>query len=492
VTTDGDLNVADGAAIDFESATSHDVTVRVTDQTGLSFDKTFTVTVENVAGPTVTGTDANDTLAGTAEEDVLIGLGGNDNLNGGAGADSMAGGTGNDTYTVDNPADLVLENPGEGTDTVKTVLAAYTLRDNVENLTGTGTASQLLTGNELNNSISGGAGDDTLIGGGGNDSLNGGTGADSMAGGIGNDTYTVDSVGDTVIENPGEGTDIVKTSLATYTLGDNLENLTGTGTASQALTGNALDNTLSGGAGDDTLSGGGGNDALNGGAGVDQMIGGIGDDTYTVDNANDVAIENAGEGTDTVKTSLTTYALADNVENLTGTGAAGQTLTGNASANTISGGAGDDTLYGGDGNDTLKGGAGNDILSGEGGNDTLNGGGGNDQLNGGAGDDTITGATENDVIEGGAGNDKLTGAAGNDNFLFRAGFGHDTITDFTAGPGISDVIEFHDGMFGNFEAVVAASHQVGNNVEIDVDAATSILLKGVTLASLNQNDFAFL
>lgn len=222
------------------------------------------------------------------------------------------------------------------------------------------------------------------------------------------------------------------------------------------------------------------------------MIGGIGDDIYTVDNANDVVIENAGEGADTVKTSLVTYALADNVENLTGTGAAGQTLTGNALDNNISGGAGDDTLYGGAGNDTLKGGAGNDVLFGEAGNDTLNGGGGNDQLNGGAGDDTITGATENDVIEGGAGNDKLTGAAGNDTFVFRAGFGHDTITDFTAGPSTDDVIEFHDGMFGSFEAVVAASHQVGNNVEIDLDAATSILLKGVTLASLNHNDFAFL
>ena len=90
VTASGRLNVADGAAIDFESATSHDVIVRVTDQTGLSFDKTVTVTVENVGG-TFTGTDANDTLTGTVEEDVLIGLGGNDNLNGGAGADSMAG-----------------------------------------------------------------------------------------------------------------------------------------------------------------------------------------------------------------------------------------------------------------------------------------------------------------------------------------------------------------------------------------------------------------
>ena len=91
------------------------------------------------SGKPSTGTDANDTITGTIEEDVLIGLGGNDTLNGGAGPDSMAGGTGNDIYIVDNPGDIVLENSGEGTDTVKTVLAAYTLGDDVENLTGTGT-----------------------------------------------------------------------------------------------------------------------------------------------------------------------------------------------------------------------------------------------------------------------------------------------------------------------------------------------------------------
>ena len=65
------------------------------------------------------------------------------------------------------------------------------------------------------------------------------------------------------------------------------------------------------------------------------MIGGAGNDTYTVDNAGDVVIENAGEGTDLVKTSLAAYTLTTNVENLTGTAATGQTLTGNALANTI-------------------------------------------------------------------------------------------------------------------------------------------------------------
>jgi Ca2+-binding RTX toxin-like protein len=188
VTASGGINVASGAAIDFESATTHDVIVRITDQTGLSFDKTLTVAVENVVGPTITGTDANDTLTGTIEDDVLVGLGGNDSLDGGAGPDRMAGGTGNDTYTVDNPGDIILENPGEGTDTVETALAACTLGDNVENLTGIGTASQVLSGNALDNAISGGAGDDTLVGNAGNDVLTGGSGYDIIDGGAGINT----------------------------------------------------------------------------------------------------------------------------------------------------------------------------------------------------------------------------------------------------------------------------------------------------------------
>ena len=79
----------------------------------------------------------------------------------------------------------------------------------------------------------------------------------------------------------------------------------------------------------------------------------------------------------TVRTSLASYALGSNVENLTGTLATGQTLTGNADANSISGSSGNDFLFGGSGNDTLNGGLGNDTLDGGDGNDTMNGGGGN-------------------------------------------------------------------------------------------------------------------
>jgi Ca2+-binding RTX toxin-like protein len=99
------------------------------------------------------------------------------------------------------------------------------------------------------------------------------------------------------------------------------------------------------------------------------MVGGLGNDTYTVDNVLDVVTENAGEGTDLVNSSIA-YALSTDVENLTLTGTAATSGTGNDSdnvlignnaANTLTGGAGNDTLNGGAGSDTLLGGSGDDV-----------------------------------------------------------------------------------------------------------------------------------
>ncbi len=122
-----------------------------------------------------------------------------------------------------------------GTDTVKTTATAYTLGANLENLTFTGAAAFIGTGNTLDNVITGGnsndkllgdAGSDTLNGNAGNDILDGGTGADALIGGAGNDTYIVDNAGDVVTEAVNAGTDIVQTTLTAYTLSANVENLT--------------------------------------------------------------------------------------------------------------------------------------------------------------------------------------------------------------------------------------------------------------------------
>ncbi|MFI8748325.1 calcium-binding protein, partial [Pseudomonas sp. NPDC077186] len=71
----------------------------------------------------------------------------------------------------------------------------------------------------------------------------------------------------------GEGIDTVWTSLASYTLGANVENLYyGPSSGNFTGTGNALDNWIQGGAGNDVLTGGGGNDTLMGGLGNDIFV----------------------------------------------------------------------------------------------------------------------------------------------------------------------------------------------------------------------------
>ncbi len=245
-----------------------------------------------------------------------------------------------------------------------------------------GTAgSDYIDGGAGNDTLFGLAGDDVLIGGTGNDALDGGAGADQMTGGVGNDTYYVDDAGDVIIEGVNEGTDSVNVTAASYVMGNNLENLTYTGTGNFNGTGNALANTMTGGrgndtlngmdgddtlfglAGNDTLIGGNGNDGIDGGQGADAMTGGLGNDTYTVDNAGDTVVEGANGGNDAVRTTLTTYTLAENVEVLSFTGIGGFNATGNAQANTITGGTGVDRINGGGGNDTLTGNGGNDVFA---------------------------------------------------------------------------------------------------------------------------------
>lgn len=211
----------------------------------------------------------------------------------------------------------------------------------------------------------------------GNDVLTGGAGGDRLAGGYGNDTYVVNSVDDVIVEYAGQGTDLVKSVLSKYVLTANVENLTYIGTGRFDGTGNSLNNLITGGAGNDTLRGGSGKDTLygglgddflDGGASRDKMIGGKGNDTYVVNSTGDTVAEKAGEGIDTVESSVT-FTLGSNVENLTLTGTAAisgtgnggnNAITGNGAANVLSGGGGDDTLDGGAGNDTLIGGQGAD------------------------------------------------------------------------------------------------------------------------------------
>ncbi len=116
----------------------------------------------------IVGTSLNDTLTGTNEDDTIHGLDGDDTIDGGVGEDTLNGGLGDDTYIIDNDNDVVNEDSGKGTDTIKSSVT-YELSNNIENLTLTGSSNINATGNELNNVIIGNSGTNELSGGLGND-----------------------------------------------------------------------------------------------------------------------------------------------------------------------------------------------------------------------------------------------------------------------------------------------------------------------------------
>ncbi|MBY5403439.1 M10 family metallopeptidase [Rhizobium leguminosarum] len=483
----------------------------------LLFDGNLASLIENVkagsGNDTIVGNEVNNTLWGYAGNDSLSGGSGNDTLIGGAGLDTMLGGVGDDVYVIDNANDAVIESANEGTDTVQTALASYSIGTNVEILTYIGTGAFTGIGNATAN---------TIIGGAGNDWLNGAAGADTLIGGTGNDTYSVDNAADVVTESANEGTDTVRTSqLASYTLADNVENLAYTGTGAFTGTGNGLDNTITGGAAADTLSGGAGNDWLNGAAGADTLIGGTGNDTYSVDNAADVVTENANEGTDTVRTSqLASYTLADNVENLTYTGTGAFVAIGNGLDNTITGGIGNDRLDGAAGADTLIGGFGNDTYYIDNVADVIseNADEGADAVStslssytlaanvenltytgldpfSGTGNSLdnriIGGMTSRNTLMGGAGNDMLIGGMLDDVFVYSPDWGHDTITNFKASGTAHDVIRIDDSVFSDWASLLAASSQSGNDTIITADADNTIILQNVMVSDLQSEGFLF-
>jgi serralysin len=382
-----------------------------------------------------------------------------------------------------------------------------------------GSGNDTIVGNEANNTLWGNAGNDSLAGGIGNDTLIGGAGLDMMSGGVGDDVYIIDNANDAVIENANGGTDTVQTALASYTISTNVENLTYKGTGAFTGTGNATANTIIGGAG---------NDWLNGAAGVDTLIGGTGNDTYIVDNSADVVTENASQGTDTVRATVS-YTLGANVENLTYTGTGAFSGIGNGLDNTITGGAAADTLLGGDGNDWLNGSVGADTMIGGAGNDTYsvdnlsdiiveNVGKGTDTIRtaaltsytlaanvenltyvgtaafAGTGNDLdnlIVGGSGVNTLTGGAGNDVLTGGAVADFFVYLANWGHDTITNFVATGTAHDTIRIDQNVFADWASLLAASHQSGSDTIVTADADNSITLQNVAISSLHSTDFLF-
>jgi hypothetical protein len=392
---------------------------------------------------------------------------------------------------------LTLSEPSNGTLLGNLTAAVLTIVDNDTN------SGVNLEGNEENNTLTGGAyndtltalaGNDRLYGKGGNDSLDGGDGNDILDGGLGNDTliggtendlYYIDSLGDRIVENNGEGSDRVYASI-TYTLDDNLENLTLRGTTAINGIGNSLNNNIRGNSANNYLVGGEGNDVLNGSLGDDTLEGGIGNDIYYIDSSQDFVIEGEGGGIDTINSSIT-YTLSNTLENLTLTGTNAINGLGNSLNNFFKGNSVDNLLSGGDGNDNLQGNNGNDTLE------------------GGNGNDTLLGQNGNDFISGNGGSDRLTGGDGGDTFVYFAlGDAGDTITDFNVTSDFLDISALLDsiGYLGSNPITDGylrlTQSGVSTRVQIDADGTLSgqsfttlVTLSNIVSNGLNNDRLIF-
>ena len=441
---------------------------------------------DNVEVLTLTGTSAIDGYG----NELGNRIDGTQNSSG----NKLFGGVGSDYYVV-NGNDIVIEKPGEGSDTVEyrgTGTRLYLSTDLPMYVEGLALGDDLgasdmqgdaedntLTGNASDNQIAGGAGDDTISGGAGNNTIDGGSGNDQLSGEDGEDIYRFSrGFGNDAVHDAGGANHIVfdatvvldevyfdggmlkvrgttdQIQLADYrdylggyvslhvdadvTFADGAT-ISSSDLRSRLIASfshvptNGADG-LEGTSGDDQLSSLGGDDVINGYAGRDTLAGESGNDKIW-GGAGDDSIS-GGDGDDV--------------------------LFGEAGNDTINADAGIDIVRGGDGNDTIDGGTESDTLYGDFGDDTIRGGAGLDHIFGGDGNDSLiagddaspdvsnflNGDNGNDTLIGGAGNDTLYGDDGND--TISGNEGDDTIVggqgnDLLQGGGGADYLFDSDG-----------------------------------------------
>jgi VCBS repeat-containing protein len=113
-------------------------------------------------------------------------------------------------------------------------------------------------------------------------------------------------------------------------------------------------------------------------------------------------------------------------------------------------------------------------------NTTLNGGNGKDVLDGSSGHDILRGGNGADVLIGGPG-DTLIGGNGPDTFLFRPGFGANTIADFDVH---NETIQFDKSIFSLVSAIASHTTDSSAGAVITDGQGDSVTFAGVTAAQL--------
>jgi Ca2+-binding RTX toxin-like protein len=402
-------------------------------------------------------TEGDDVLVTGSGDDVIDALGGNDRVEAGAGNDTITGGSGADLLIGGNGDDrLHLSLDGTWT-------SGFVAKNTGSPGTaGTGQTVSLKGKNRSFDVFQGDAGLDQILGTAGDDAL----GLDDLL------SPFYDAAGPRLagveIIDVGDGRDVVDLTSQVHVYGDvtlaggNGDDVLWTSAGNDVLEGGAGNDNLYGGVGIDELIGGDGNDTLDGASGADTLRGGPGNDVYLVDDGADVVIEQANEGTDTVKSAIT-YALGADLEHLTLTGTDPINGTGNDLNNTLTGNSAENVLAGGPGNDLYVVGEGDSVIESAGeGTDTIQSlttrilpdhverltltGTGAINGAGNALSNVLTGNSADNVLAGGAGNDTLRGGAGSDAYLFSRGDGQDVIAENDATAGNLDRLLFGESI----------------------------------------------
>ncbi|MEO0883357.1 MAG: CHRD domain-containing protein [Pseudomonadota bacterium] len=390
------------------------------------------------------GGSGNDVIFGNQEVNVLDGNAGDDVFHSFGGADFVNGGEGTDTvlFSAGGAVTIDLDDNGDAVASVGDTVTS------IENITGSASGDDVISGNASVNVLNGNGGSDQLFGEGGDDTLisdgidtvlNGGEGTDTVDfSGITDSGINIDL--DTNTPAPGPETQIGAAELFD---GDNaidnnpfevidVENVVGTD-QNDRIFGNNEINVLDGEGGDDVFHSFGGADFVNGGEGTDTVL-------FSAGGAVTIDLDDNGDAVASVGDTVTS------IENITGSAAGDDTISGNASSNVLNGNGGADTLIGEGGDDTFI----SDAL------DTIDGGTGIDTVDfsGISAANPTTGAFTGVIVDLDVNSAGSAGTPSQDGGILTAppAAGGTIIGDLTL-TDIENVVgtDFNDGLFGNNE-----------------------------------------
>jgi len=446
----------------------------------------FVSTTDNASANTVDGDAQNDVLLGMGGSDVLNGLEGDDRLFGGLGDDTLSGGIGNDLLRGGTGSDLLqggaggdtyIYSRGDGADTIDDVGSPS---DEDRLVFGAGIAASEVSIQRDPASVW-----DMILDLGSGDSI-------TVQGHFGDATQSIEQI------SFDDGTTWDWGFTRQLYLDQN--NTSGDDT----VEGFFEDDVINTGAGNDTIYGWHGNDVITGGAGDDHLEGMDGADTY---------VFNPGDGNDTIHEWSDPATGLDKI--LFGAGITAAMVTASRSLDDFHSlhleiGTGGDSIkvigqfYDGwetierfefaDGTvwtaDDVKA----QILADQttAAADSIDGFLGDDLLVGAEGDDALRGSDGNDRLIGGADDDYLTGGSGSDTFVFAKGDGFDWISDFEAGTATEDLIEISGfAAITSFADVQGVATEWNGDTYLSFDASNEIVLEGIALSALNQDNFSF-